>query len=146
MTSTVSDSSRGLHGTLIATLVELLLLTLYVSQDAAYHWLVHFLTGGTAALIGLTATAACRAAAPEAAGSAPGPGPPAAPDRRTARPPDVRRMRTAGPGRASGPPGRGPGAGDPSHPQTETDVVCNAEVREEQRSLEDDPHRAALRG
>jgi len=60
MTSTVSDSSRGLHGTLIATLVELLLLTLYVSQDAAYHWLVHFLTSGTAALTGLTATAACR--------------------------------------------------------------------------------------
>ncbi len=35
MTSTVSDSSRGLHGTLVATLVELLLLTVYVSQDAA---------------------------------------------------------------------------------------------------------------
>jgi len=60
VTSTVSDSSRGLHGTLIATLVELLLLTVYVSQDAAYHWLVHFLTGGTAALIGLTAAAGCR--------------------------------------------------------------------------------------
>jgi len=60
MTNTVSDSSRGLRGTLIATLVELLLLTVYVSQDTAYHWLVHFLVGGTVALLGLTATAACR--------------------------------------------------------------------------------------
>ena len=60
MTNTISDSSRGLHGTLVATLVELLLLTVYVSQDAAYHWLVHFLTGGTVTLLGLTATAACR--------------------------------------------------------------------------------------
>ena len=38
------------------------------------------------------------------------------------------------------------GTGDPSHPQTEADVVCNAEVREEQRSLEDDPDGAALGG
>lgn len=60
MTNTVSTSGRGLHGTLVASLVELLLLLVYVSQDAGYHWLVHFLTGGTVALIGLTAVAGCR--------------------------------------------------------------------------------------
>lgn len=60
MTSAVSVPGRGLRGTLVAALVELLLLTVYVSQDAAYHWLVHFLAGGTAALVGLTAAAGCR--------------------------------------------------------------------------------------
>jgi len=60
VTSTGSIPGRGLRGTLVATLVELLLLTVYVSQDAAYHWLVHFLVGGTVALLGLTAATACR--------------------------------------------------------------------------------------
>jgi len=60
VTSTGSIPDRGLRGTLVATLIELLLLTAYVSQDVAYHWLVHFLVGGTVALLGLTAATACR--------------------------------------------------------------------------------------